>query len=52
MNSFIMTNAQKKYQMEMENRKNAGMLANILREQIKQAQSRKDQERRDRASFY
>jgi hypothetical protein len=52
MDSFIMTNAQKKYQMEMENRKNAGMLANILREQIKQAQSRKDQERRDRTSFY
>jgi len=41
MDSYIMTHVQRKYQKEMENRRNAGMLANILREQIKQAQAKK-----------
>lgn len=51
MDSFIAENAQRRYQKEMESRRNAGMLANILREQIKQANVRKERERREKYSY-
>ncbi len=41
MDNYIVNNAQRKYEKEIESRRNAGVLASILREQIKQAQSRK-----------
>lgn len=41
MDNYLNSNAQAKFHREMETRRNAGMLANILREQIKQAQARK-----------
>lgn len=41
MDNYIVNNAQRKYEKDIESRRNAGVLASILREQIKQAQSRK-----------
>lgn len=37
MDRIVIGNNQKNYIKEMESRKNAGLLANILREQIKQS---------------
>ena len=41
MDNYIVNHAQRNYEKEMESRRNAGVLANILREQIKQSQARK-----------
>lgn len=41
MSNFIVSNSNKNQAREVESRKNASMLANILREQIKQSEAKK-----------